>query len=370
MKLPTLYKKTSTGADQQWSIATDANVILTAWGQVGGVLQQTADLIKEGKNTGKKNETSNIQQAEAEAQSQWEKKLKKGYVQNLKDAQKGKVDDVIEGGVFPMLAFPFEKQGHKVVYPCYGNPKLDGTRCIAIVEDGKATLWSRTRKSITSLPHIAKALEKAFPTGYYVFDGEAYAAHLNNDFEQLIHLVRQQTPTEGHEQIQYWIYDLVIADTTFESRYRMLTFLLPTNHPTLIKVEATLLESEDAAMDYFGTCLQRGFEGAILRNTAGLYVGKRTSDLIKVKTMSDQEYPIVGIEEGRGKLAGHVGAFVCKTDDGKIFKAKLKGSTDYLAKLFQNHSLWKDKKLTVQYQNLTTDNIPRFPVGKVIRDYE
>ena len=78
----------------------------------------------------------------------------------------------------------------------------------------------------------------------------------------------------------------------------------------------------------------------------------------------------MGIEEGRGKLTGHVGAFVCRTEEGKEFKAKLKGSLDHLATLFQNPKMWKGKRLTVRYQNLTADGVVRFPVGIAIRDYE
>jgi DNA ligase 1 len=367
--LPMLYKRTATGADQYWVIGVEGNVIVTRWGQVGGAEQETRDLIKSGKNLGKKNETTAEYQAESEAQSQWEKKLKKGYVQDLNDAREGKVDKIIEGGVAPMLAFPFDKQGHKIKYPCHGNPKLDGTRCVAIVEDGVCTLWSRTRKPVTSLPHIAKALEGAFPTGRVVLDGEAYAPHLNNDFETLIHLVRQVTPTEGHEQMQYWVYDLIEGGMPFEARYEKLKAMLPVAHP-LVLVEATVLSSEAEAMDYFASCQQQGFEGAIIRNSGGLYVGKRSPDLIKLKSFADAEFEIVGIEEGRGKLQGHVGAFVCRTETGHEFRAKLKGSLSYLKTLFEQERLWAGKKLTVTYQNLTKEGVPRFPVGTAIRDYE
>lgn len=369
MSLQVLYKKTTTGADQFWSIRTEDNVIITRWGQVGGKEQETRDVIKEGKNVGKKNETTPIQQAQAEAQSQWEKKLKKSYVKDLESARAGKVDTIIEGGVNPMLAFPFDKQGHKIVYPCHGNPKLDGTRCIAVIENGICTLWSRTRKPVTSLPHIVTALEQAFPTGKVVLDGEAYAPHLNDDFETLIHLVRQVTPTEGHEQMQFWVYDLIEEGVPFEARYEKLRGVLPAVHP-LVLVEATVLNSETEAMDYFASCQQQGFEGAILRNSGGLYVGKRSPDLIKLKSFADAEFEIVGIEEGRGKLQGHVGAFVCRTETGHEFRAKLKGSLSYLKTLFGQEHLWNGKRLTVMYQNLTQEGVPRFPVGIAIRDYE
>jgi len=90
--LPTLYKKTSTGADQMWSIGTYRNVIITQFGQVGGKIQETHDIVKTGKNIGRSNETTAIEQAELEARAQWEKKkTAKGYVESLSDAGRGSV---------------------------------------------------------------------------------------------------------------------------------------------------------------------------------------------------------------------------------------------------------------------------------------
>lgn len=53
MTHPTLYKKTSTGAIQFWTISTKGNDIVTEYGQVGTDSPQiTVDTIKEGKNAG------------------------------------------------------------------------------------------------------------------------------------------------------------------------------------------------------------------------------------------------------------------------------------------------------------------------------
>ena len=55
-------------------------------------------MIREGKNAGKKNATTPVEQAMAEARSQWGKK--KGYVEKITQAQDGHVDEeTIEGGI-------------------------------------------------------------------------------------------------------------------------------------------------------------------------------------------------------------------------------------------------------------------------------
>jgi len=155
--LPTLYKRTSTGAIQEWTIGVDGCTIITVHGQTDGKKQRTEDVIKEGKNVGKSNETSPAEQALAEATSKWEGKIKKGYVEDIMRASVGEKD--IAGGYDCMLAHKFADHGHKIKYPAYTQPKLNGHRCLAIVKDGVATLWSRTRKPITSSPHIIKELE-------------------------------------------------------------------------------------------------------------------------------------------------------------------------------------------------------------------
>ncbi|KKL16297.1 hypothetical protein LCGC14_2497020, partial [marine sediment metagenome] len=102
MKLTTLYQKASTGTLQEWTISTTKNIILTEWGQVGGAIQKTHDVIKTGKSIGRSNETTPDQQAQLEAQSRWEKKKKKGYVDDKEKAMAGEVDSIIKGGIFPM----------------------------------------------------------------------------------------------------------------------------------------------------------------------------------------------------------------------------------------------------------------------------
>ena len=107
----------------------------------------------------------------------------------------------------------------------------------------------------------------------------------------------------------------------------------------------------------------------MLRNIDSLYVNKRSYDLQKVKEFQDEEFEIIGIDEGRGKLTGHVGSFVCRTANGKEFLAKMAGDTDKLKEYFENHALWQGKQLTVKFQGLTgKEQVPRFPVGLRIRD--
>ena len=105
------------------------------------------------------------------------------------------------------------------------------------------------------------------------------------------------------------------------------------------------------------------------RNTKGHYlVNGRSYDLLKIKEFIDEEFPVIGVEEGRGKLLGHA-IFVCKTKDGVEFRAKLKGKQEDLKKYFERPDLAINRQLTVKHQGYTNSNrVPRFPVAMRFRE--
>lgn len=374
--LPTLFKKNSAGGSQEWTIGTDGNIIVTRWGQVGGAIQETRDEIRSGKNLGRSNATTAEQQAVLEAQSYWEKKLKKGYVQSPDDATEGKIDSIIEGGIFPMLAHRFDEQGHKLVYPCFSQPKLDGHRCIAIVDNhGRCTLWSRTRKPITSMAHIVSSIERLGMRDT-IFDGELYNHDYRNKFEELTSFIRDRKFRTGAEVVQYHIYDLPSV-WNFWQRNNFLLGLPITNQNVrysdgsddLKIVETRVAEDEDELLVHFNNFLEQGYEGAMARNSYGSYTtGKRSYNLLKIKEFDDGEFPVLSVEEGRGKLVGHA-IFVCRTKNGVDFRAKLKGKQEELKQYFDHPELAVGRTLTVKYQGLTNKNgVPRFPVAMRFRE--
>ena len=127
--LPTLYSLNSNGSVQQWTITVNKNVITKTYGQVGGKIQTVNDIVPKGKNVGRANETTPAEQALAEANAQWEKKQKNGYVKSEKLAKTGAVDSkFVAGGIDPMLAHKFRDHADKIKFPAFAQPKLDGIR--------------------------------------------------------------------------------------------------------------------------------------------------------------------------------------------------------------------------------------------------
>jgi DNA ligase-1 len=378
LNLPTLYKQTSTGKIQEWTIGIQnlsqvpaAALIVTEYGLKDGKKQKAIEKITQGKNLGKANETTPFEQADLEAKSQWEQKLKKGYVQTLEDAQAGKKDAIIQGGIAPMLAHSYDKQGHKIKYPAFVQPKLDGHRCIAVIQDGKCELWSRTQKKITGVPHIARQLEQMFPNETIILDGELYNHDYREKFEELTSFIRSATPKPGHEVVQYWIYD-VATDGTFADRTKRLRdefnyMAAEAKANQIIIIQTDEVANEEEMIEIFGVYMSYGFEGLMTRNKAGRYKNGRSYDLQKVKTFQDAEYPVVAVEEGKGKMAGKA-MFVCDAGNGKTFRVKMVGALDDLKTYFDNPEPWIGKQLTVKFQKYSAEGMPIFPVGMRFRE--
>lgn len=387
MNFPTLYKKTHGGAIESWTItalSTDgigAGVIETNWGQVAGKRQTTQEVIKTGKNIGRANETSPLEQAVQEARSRWLKKKKKGYVESDTAAEAGEVDAVITGGVEPMLAPTkvWPALAKKMPFPAFVQPKLNGHRCIAIIKDGKATLWSRTRKPILSSPHIIAELERMSPDDNVVLDGELYNHDYRDHFEDLSSLIRQSKPMPGHENIQYHVYDLVTEhkEDTYEERATALRawFTEAVGYVwdagvTYVKPVVTYVAAGAEVFDNLHLAfVAQGYEGSMIRAVAGTYEGgKRSSFLQKRKDFDDSEFLIVGVVSGRGKLAGH-GIFHCLVDaegeDTELnsFDVKMNGPEDQLIEFFSRPQDYIGRVLTVKHKGWTADRKPLHPVG-------
>ena len=351
--LPTLFKKTSTGAIQTWRVSVEGNRYWTDFGQQGGLIQTSEPTICIGKQG-----RTDDEQALAEAQALFDKKLKKDYVRTLAEAQAGGASELVEGGILPMLAHKFSEHGDKLEYPCFVQPKLDGHRCIGM-PDG--SLWSRTRKPITGVPHIVSTLQELDLPG--ALDGELYNHGYRDKFEELTHFIRQKTPAMGCGVVEYHVYD-TIGEGSFRERLAELTELFSggSAYFDVKLVETREVQNEEELMLAFEDFLAQGYEGAIARNAAGLYVNKRSYDLLKIKQFDDAEFLCVGVEEGRGKMAGH-GIFVCRAEDGVEFRAKMKGEHAELKKYFEHPEAVIGRSVTVKYQGKTAYGIPRFPVA-------
>ena len=358
MKLETIYKKTKTGATQEWTIEVVGNKYRTHSGQVDGAITMNEWTICYGKNVGRANETTDKEQTMAEAVAKRTKKLESGYFENIKHINKTQYFE-------PMLAAKWEDCKDKIQYPIYSQAKLDGIRCV-VTKNG---MFSRNGKPILSAPHIIDSLQKVFLVNpNLILDGELYCDKFANDFNKIVSLVKKTKPTdadlkESKKYIEYHIYDLPSSDKNFVHRAYDLGILFET-YLEMGKycriVQTYKVDDEKAVEELYGGYVEAGYEGQMLR-IDGKYENKRSKNLLKHKSFVDDEYTILDIVEGEGNRTGTAGYMVFETIDGKPFKSNVKGTWDETAEMLKSKKKLIGKQATIKYFNLTPDGIPRFP---------
>ena len=275
----------------------------------------------------------------------------------------------------PMLAYPVSDKPIDYEKPVFIQPKLDGVRCLIQYDNSKVTAYSRTGKVWKNIDHILENLAPWFKNNQkIVLDGELYNHDLRNDFEQIISIVRRQTPDDidmlnSREMVQFHCYDIIHEDNdTFESRNSFIKNCLPESY-CVKHVETHEVHAEKYAYQLHDTFLDNGYEGSILRlNTE--YQCKRSHSLRKFKDFHDTEALLVDWVEGKGKRKGTIGKFMAMDKDKNIFGMPVMDKFKYLQDNFEEMKTWVGKTATFTYFERTKANSYRHPLFKCIRNYE
>jgi hypothetical protein len=174
---PTLYKRTPNGKIQQWRIWTSGSYVNTEYGELSGKMQYKQDLIKEGKNIGKRNETTPIQQAVVDATNKWNKRYRDDHWITVDDASAWDIGFYKNGTWVPMLAKKYQDRKHKIDFDnneYIAQPKLDGClyrntqiitdKGIMLIED---IVESKLNVKVLSFNHETNKLEYRKVLGWF-----------------------------------------------------------------------------------------------------------------------------------------------------------------------------------------------------------
>ena len=209
ISFPKLYALDKNGKVKEWTIFVenkgDYSVINYSYGYTDGKKTEYKLEVKEGKNKGKKNETTHYKQALSDAKSRWDKKktIDKYNETIFQEKDENNNNVVVESIPSPMLAQDYNKHKKKVSFPCYIQPKLDGYRMIYY----KNKMWSRNGKEYTILQDTPLHKELQYFKDI-VLDGELYV-HNKLNFEQYGVLRKQKITSEDLEivkNMEYHVY--------------------------------------------------------------------------------------------------------------------------------------------------------------------
>jgi len=362
MEFKTLYQRALKNKINTWKIEVNKNQYRTITGFEGFKLTTSDWQICEAKSY-----CTAEEQAIKEAQASYRKKLELGYFEDIKDIDKSTLFK-------PMLAHKYEDV--HITFPCYAQPKLDGIRCI-IKADG---MWTRNGKKIVSCPHVFDELETVFEMyPDLIFDGELYNHQFKHDFNKITSLVKKTKPTEddlkeSSKLIEYHIYDLPSSNKPFDDRLEDLQDLMSAlfncfSSSSVVYVTTQEANNQEELDTLYHEWMEEGYEGQMIR-TNSHYENKRSKSLLKRKEFSDDEFEILLVNEGTGKLAGRVGNMLFKSKSDHYFTSTVNGTQEYLSELWSQRDDLIGKQATVKYFNLTPDGVPRFPKVIGIRDFE
>lgn len=402
----TLFEKDVKGKLKQWSIKVreyrNFSNIVIVYGYVGGKMVESVRRVECGKNLGKSNETTHFQQAILEATSKWKKKCDTGFSPKEKNNQNDnnqndnnqndnsqndnnqntkQTEKIIELSTkmerlktneidvtFPMLALDFKKYKHKLSYPVYVQPKLDGYRML--YNSKTNTTLSRQGKEFTAIKNtkLYKELHK-LSSQNIILDGELYVH--NGIFENLGILRKKKLSKQDIEklsEIEYHVYDIVDTNTIFENRISNLKNLFEKFAFEKVKLVKTfLVNSQDDLENEHKNHIDENYEGSIVRTRSGNYRCKaRSQDLLKYKDFEDAEYKIIGFSSEQDTQDKHneLVVWICETENGTTFNVRPKGTKEERSELFKRGDEFIGQQLYVKFFELTEGKVPRFPTTK------
>ena len=406
LSLPTLYNVTiGTNREKQWRtyvLENDENTyeIVSEHGIVGGKQVTHKKIVTEGKNAGKSNATTPRQQATLEAERDWTKKKKQGYVEERGEPTTQMVGNEttspttasVEPKLLkPMLALEFkmekEKDKEKGRFPVFIQPKLDGVRCLIYKNpDGSVVFQSRRNTIYDPFTHLVPELEHLISQfedqSGLILDGELYTHGM--PFEAITSMVRSsKNKRKNIEALDYHVYDCFYSGESnldknampYEDRFRVLKNAFGTTLYSKLNLVETSVANNKFDIENFHThytTLREPYEGIMIRSKNGVYKQQgRSKDLQKYKKFMDEEFEVVGHHEGTGAHSG-TAIFECKSNvnPDKIFGVTMQGTIESKRLMMENITSYYGKRLTVKYQEKSAEGVPRFPVGLEFRDYE
>jgi len=327
-------------------------------------------------------------------------KLDKGYREIDKDPDEYSESELLsilgeivtnqDGVPKPMLAKQVDKVTNKKIFDkeWYASRKIDGLRALIYMgSDGELHTASRGAMNydaamyeILSHPDLIQ-LFKENPG--LIMDGECY--HHGYTLQQLNSIARTQKTAVDYEVLQFYWYDIVDTNSTFEERWAYMQDLVDALNKTsqfitfnperefkdgelrIQFVPQLIVSGYNSMIDLHNEYVAEGWEGLVIRDPDKVYrPNGRTNDMIKIKVYKSDEFLITGYELGLRGTEDMV--FTLVTKDGIPFKAKPHGDRqqkEWYVENFESECL--NQYATVKYFYLSDTGCPLQPSVSNIR---
>jgi DNA ligase-1 len=294
--------------------------------------------------------------------AQWNDWYRRILIKDLRCGVSEKTVNKIKKNAVPvfecMLAHDGANHEKKITGVRLIEPKLDGVRCITIIDYESRTVvqYTRNGKVLENFSHITDALLANIDDfgRSYVLDGEV----VSSSFQELMKQVHRKDDVKASDA-RLMLFDMI---PLFEFKngksvmgQKRRSALLRSFKPAFNKCgNIDVIKQEEVDLDsYVGEmqfkqfnldAIEQGFEGIMIKVPDAAYECKRSTSWLKMKPFIEVSLAIVDVEEGTGKNEGRLGAIICEgEDDGKQIRVNVgSGFTDD-----QRDEFWSDRSSIV-----------------------
>jgi DNA ligase 1 len=237
-----------------------------------------------------------------------------------------------------MLAHDGANHESKIVGKKLVEPKLDGVRCLTVVdyESRTVTQYTRNGKVLENFSHITESLTNHIDqfSRSYVLDGEV----VSGSFQLLMKQVHRKSDVQAQDA-KLMLFDII---PLFEFKQgkssmgqrRRSNFLKDFSHifeecgnveiVPQREFDLDVLTDEIDFIDYNKEIVEAGYEGIMIKDPDAKYECKRSTSWLKQKPFIEVSLSITGYEEGTGRNKGRLGAIICEgIDDGKTIQVNV-----------------------------------------------
>lgn len=252
-----------------------------------------------------------------------------------------------------------KKNLSKLKLPAYSQTKADGMYVDIIA--GDTTVVYRSRACEVK-PFNDQTTDSMFIPGF-VYMGEALYLDVNGEI-----MSRQDgngclnKDDVDTSRIVFVLWDIVpladynarICKIPYATRLLTLKNAIAGKADHLRLVSTKVVNSVQEIIDHFKEEVEKGEEGTVVKNQAGIWADHTSPDQVKCKIEFECDLEIIALEEGTGKNVGRLGAAVCASSDRKVITGVGTGFSDKL-----RDELWTDstvgKIITVRANDIVKD---------------
>ena len=264
-----------------------------------------------------------------------------------------------------MLAHPYEDKRVKT-WPIAAEPKIDGVRVIAPVDNGQCSgLYSRRGIPFPAFDFLRPKIDRLFRGGSFILDGEMTAGDIFN-----VTVGSARRLTEDAKDAVYNLFDIVpmnvwlgqAQSTPYLERRELLTKYAKGKVFPMIPMK--LCHNHDEIEEYYQEQRELGFEGIILKEVNHLYVKKRSHSWMKIKAQNTMDVKITGFLRGdKGKYQDTLGRIKTshKNNKGEYLKVGGGFSDELRDEIWHHKRKYVGMVAEIEYNELTPDGSLRHP---------